>query len=105
VPRPPTAPVVAGSLVAGYVVARGSGVRPLGGLVLLAGGGWCARRWLADRGPGTAALLALAFTGAFAASHPLARHVGAWPAVLLAAGAAGAAAWGLADRPAGRRAG
>ena len=32
----PTAPVAAGSLIVGYVVARESGVRPLGGAVLAA---------------------------------------------------------------------
>ncbi len=38
--RIPTAPVVAGSLVAGYLVARETGIRPLGGAVLAAGGVW-----------------------------------------------------------------
>src|ERR1700760_4802399 len=42
----PTAPVAAGSLIAGYAVAVGSGSRPLGGVVLLAGGLWCVREWL-----------------------------------------------------------
>jgi len=44
----PTAPVAAGSLIAGYLVARETGVRPLGGAVLLAGGAWCAYRWHRD---------------------------------------------------------
>ena len=41
--RVPTAAVAAGSLIGGYVVARETGVRPLGGVVLVAGGAWCTR--------------------------------------------------------------
>lgn len=40
----PTAPIAAGSLVGGYLVARETGVRPLGGVVLAAGGAYCTRR-------------------------------------------------------------
>ena len=39
-PETPTAAVAAGSLIGGYAVAVGSGSRPLGGLVLAAGGLW-----------------------------------------------------------------
>ena len=53
-PRIPTAAVAAGSLIGGYLVARESGVRPLGGAVLLAGGAWCTREWLRSRGPAVA---------------------------------------------------
>jgi hypothetical protein len=94
----PTAPVAAGSLVAGYLVARESGVRPLGGLVLATAGTWCARRWRRRVGTGSAATLLGVYVAGFAGSHPLAKRVGAWPAVLLAAGASGAASWLLADR-------
>jgi hypothetical protein len=88
----PTAPVAAGSLVAGYLVARESGVRPLGGVVLLGAGAWCGRAWLRAVGAPTAAALGAVQLAAFGASHPLARRVGAWPAVLGAAGVSGAAA-------------
>jgi hypothetical protein len=38
------------------------------------------------------------YAAAFAGSHPLAKRIGAWPAVLAAAAASGAASWVLADR-------
>jgi hypothetical protein len=99
--RIPTAAVAAGSLIGGYLVARETGVRPLGGAVLLAGGVWCGRSWVRGRGPAVAGtLLAVCFV-AFAGSHPLAKKVGAWPAVLSVSAVAAAAAWTLADRRAG----
>jgi hypothetical protein len=94
----PTAPVAAGSLVLGYLVARETGVRPLGGAVLAAAGAWCGRAWLRRGGPGTAATLIGIYAGAFAGSHPLAKRIGAWPAVLTSAAMSGGAAWGLVDR-------
>jgi hypothetical protein len=36
--RVPTAPVVAGSLIGGFAVARATRIRPLGGAVLALGG-------------------------------------------------------------------
>jgi hypothetical protein len=94
----PTAPVAGGSLVAGYLVARETGVRPLGGVVLVVAGGWCARAWARRAGPGTAAALLGVYAAGFAGSHPLAKRVGAWPAVLAGAGMSAAASWALADR-------
>ncbi|HEY2636307.1 MAG TPA: hypothetical protein VGI54_02880 [Solirubrobacteraceae bacterium] len=101
--RTPTAPVAAGSLVLGYVVARETGVRPLGGVVLLAGGAWCAYHWQREAGTGVAAALVGTFLVAFAGSHVLAKPLGAWPSVLLVSAATAAAAWTLADRPARSR--
>lgn len=94
----PTAPVVAGSLIGGYLVARETKVRPLGGAVLAAGGVVAGREWLRRCGPGTTALLAGVYLGGFGASHPLAKKIGAWPAVFTAAGASAASAWVLCDR-------
>jgi len=94
----PTAPIAAGSLVAGYLVARETGVRPLGGGVLAAAGLWCAKEWSRRAGPHTAATLLGVYGAAFAGSHPLAKRIGAWPAVLTSAAAAGSAAWALSDR-------
>jgi hypothetical protein len=94
----PTAPVAAGSLVLGYLAARETGVRPLGGVVLLAAGAWCARSWARRAGPLTATALVGVYAAGFAGSHPLAKRIGAWPAVLAAAAASGAASWLLADR-------
>ncbi|MGZ4682374.1 MAG: hypothetical protein ACXWCM_11460 [Acidimicrobiales bacterium] len=96
--RIPTAPVVAGSLVAGYLVARETGIRPLGGVVLAAGGAWAVRSWTRSSGPVTAGVLLGTYLVGFGASHPLAKKIGAWPAVLTAAGVSGSAAWLLADR-------
>jgi len=93
-----TAPVAAGSLVAGYLVARETGVRPLGGGVLAAAGLWCVTAWSRRAGPRTAAALLGVYGAAFVGSHPLAKRIGAWPAVLTSAAAAGAAAWALSDR-------
>ena len=94
----PTWPVAAGSLVLGFGVAQATGVRPLGGLVLLAGAGWCAWRWRAQAGTGAAIGLVALYTAAFAGSHVLAHVVGAWPAVAIVSAVMGAAAWAVADR-------
>ena len=93
----PTAPLVAASLVAGYAVARGTGVRALGGLVLLAGGVVAGQQWW-RHGAGTTAALATTYVAAFGLSHPLARRIGTWPSVLTVAAVAGAASWVAADR-------
>jgi len=96
--RVPTAPVVAASLVGGYLVARESGVRPLGGAVLAAGGVVAGREWLRHAGPAGTVALAAVYLGGFGASHPLAKRIGPWPAVLAAAATSAAASWTLSDR-------
>jgi hypothetical protein len=102
VPSLPTAPIAAGSLIAGYAVATATGSRPLGGAVLLAGGVWCMRLWSTRHGTRTAARLASAELGAFILSHVIALAIGAWPSVLLVSAAMAAAAWVVADtRPEG----
>jgi hypothetical protein len=93
----PTAPVAAGSLIAGYAVAVASGSRPLGGVVLLAGGLWCVREWTRRNDTRTAVVLACVGLAAFVVSHVLALAIGAWPAVLLAAAAMALVAWLRAD--------
>jgi hypothetical protein len=100
----PTAPVAAGSLIAGYAVAAGTGSRPLGGVVLLIGGMWCMRAWTRRHGVRTATRLASFGLGAFILSHVLALAIGAWPSVLLVSAAMAAAAWTQADARAGVRA-
>lgn len=45
-----------------------------------------------------AAVLGGAYIAAFAGSHPLAKKLGAWPAVFTVAGGVAAASWALADR-------
>jgi hypothetical protein len=93
----PTAPVAAGSLILGYAVAASTGSRPLGGVVLLAGGAWCARTWLRRDGARTAAVLAGASLGAFILSHVLALAIGPWPSVLAVSAALAALAWRRSD--------
>ncbi|MGA3489314.1 hypothetical protein ACK8GG_15020 [Micromonosporaceae bacterium DT55] len=93
-----TAPLAALGLVGGFLVARETGVRPLGGAVLGLAGLYAGRTWLAKTGPaGTAALSAI-YLGGFGASHPLAKKIGAWPAVLGVAGVSALASYLLADR-------
>lgn len=97
-PRPlPTWPVAFGSFVLGFAVADVTGVRPLGGLVLLAGVLWCLPRWWRGASPAVAIALSLAYFAAFVASHGFADVVGAYPSVLLLGAALGAAAWALVD--------
>ncbi len=81
----------------GYAVAAGSGSRPLGGLVLIAGALPCIRAWTLRRGPRTATALTGVGLGALILSHLVALATGAWPAVLLSAAVMGAAAWIYAD--------
>jgi hypothetical protein len=94
----PTAPVVAGSLIGGYAVARATKIRPLGGAALAAGGLVAQRQWAKTAGPVNTAILSAVYYGAFGVSHPLAKKIGPWPAVLTVAGVAAAAAWMLSDR-------
>lgn len=94
----PTAPVVAASLIGGYSVARFTKIRPLGGVVLAAGGFVAERQWRKTAGPVNAAILSAVYFGAFGVSHPLAKKIGAWPAVLTVAAVSAGAAWVLNDR-------
>ena len=73
------------TLVLGYAVASVTGIRSLGGLVLVAGVAVCAVAWLGRIGIRGMASLVAVFVGLFVASHLLALVVGAWPAVLAVA--------------------
>ncbi|HKZ14677.1 MAG TPA: hypothetical protein VJL81_12620 [Solirubrobacterales bacterium] len=97
-PTPPTAPVVATGLVGGFALARYTGRRELGGLFLAGCGIWSTRQWSRKGGPGLTAGLGLTYAGAFGASHPLAKKIGAWPAVFAVTVVAAGAAATLADR-------
>ena len=79
-------------LIGGFGAARATGSRPLGGAVLAAVG---AGTWfVANRGGGPvkASVLTAVYLGAFGGSHPLAKRLGAWPAVYAVAGATAVAA-------------
>jgi hypothetical protein len=94
----PTAPIVATGIIGGYLVARVTKIRPLGGAVLGIAGAAAGREWATSAGPQSAAVLSTIYTSAFALSHPLAKKIGPWPSVLVAAGTSAAAAWLIADR-------
>ncbi|MFR0352834.1 hypothetical protein [Streptomyces sediminimaris] len=96
--RVPSAVVAAGGLVGGYGVARWTRKRELGGVVLAAAGVAAAAQWRERAGGAAAGALSGAYVAAFGASHPLAKKVGAWPAVFGVAGAVALASWAVADR-------
>jgi hypothetical protein len=101
-----TWPVASGSLLLGFAVAQATGVRALGGIVLIAGCAWCGLRWLRGGGRGAVArttVIVLVYVGAFVLAHVIADSIGAWPSVLLAAAVTGLAAYVLADSTAGGR--
>ncbi|HEY5183572.1 MAG TPA: hypothetical protein VIM19_01420 [Actinomycetes bacterium] len=90
-----TAAVTAGSLVLGFAVAQLSGVRALGGVVLVLAGLWCARLWWLLSGKRAMWVLGLTYFAVFVLSHPLGHLIGTWPAVLTVAAVAGAASYAL----------
>jgi hypothetical protein len=94
----PTGPVAAVTLVLGYLVADLSGVRALGGVVLVVGLAVCALQWRRGIGVRRTGLLVGVFLALFVGSHLLARAIGAWPAVLTVAAVMWAVAFVVADR-------
>ncbi|WP_026313625.1 hypothetical protein [Actinomadura flavalba] len=94
----PTAAVAASGLVGGYTAARVTRRRELGGVVLAAAGAWCAREWARAAGPATAAGLLTVYVAGFGGSHPLAKKIGSWPAVLTVTAVSAAASYAVADR-------
>lgn len=96
----PAAAVAASGLVGGYAVARWTRKRPLGGVALAAAGTVAAYEWNRQAGPRAAVGLTTAYVAAFAGSHPLAKKVGAWPAVFAVAGGMAAASWAVTRRAA-----
>lgn len=88
--------VAAATFLAGFGVAELTGVRAIGGLVLVAGGFWCGRIALRIAGPVATALLLIVAVALFVAAHPLGRAIGAWPAVLVTASLVAGAAAALA---------
>ncbi|WP_028707735.1 hypothetical protein [Propionicicella superfundia] len=93
-----TASVTALGLIGGWVSARESGVRPLGTVLLGAAAVWAGRTWYARHGAGPAAALLALYVAAFGASHPLARRIGPWPAVLTATTVTAGTAYLASDR-------
>ncbi|MFF7328549.1 hypothetical protein ACIQU5_06160 [Streptomyces sp. NPDC090306] len=94
----PSSVIAASGLVGGYGVARFTKKRQLGGAVLAVAGTAAALQWKQRAGGKAAGALTVAYLGAFAGSHPLAKKVGAWPSVFGVAGAVALASWAVADR-------
>jgi hypothetical protein len=102
--RTPIWPVAAGSLALGFAVAQATGVRPLGGVVLLAGVGWCAVRWKERVGVARAAALVGLYGAAFVGSHVLGHAIGAWPSVAVVSAVVAGGSYAVADAAPARRA-
>jgi hypothetical protein len=100
--RIPTAAVTAGSLIGGWQLARRTGIRPLGGAVLAAGGVLAGREWARTTAPAVTGALVATYVGAFGLSHPLAKRIGAWPSVLAVSAVTAAASYAVSDRRAAR---
>ena len=87
----PTALIAALSLVVGFAVAQVTDLRWAGGVVVVAGAGWCVAREVRRTAWWRLVLVVLVGAGAFVLSHLLADTLGAWVAVLLAAAVLGLA--------------
>jgi hypothetical protein len=87
---PPSA-VAALGLVGGFLVARRTGRRDLGGALFAAAGAWCAREWYRTSGPVAMVGLSALYAAAMGGSHPLAKKAGAWPSVVAVAAVTAAA--------------
>lgn len=92
-----TAPLIATGLIGGWLTARETGIRPLGGVLLASAGIWAGRTWYAKGGVPLTAGLSAAYIAAFGLSHPLAKKIGAWPSVLAVTAASAGAAYALSD--------
>ncbi|MBL7255690.1 hypothetical protein [Paractinoplanes lichenicola] len=96
--RIPTAAITTTSLIGGWQLARRTGIRPLGGAVLAAGGVLAGREWSRHTSPAVTTALVATYVGAFGLSHPLAKKIGSWPAVLAVSAATAAISYAAADR-------
>lgn len=73
-------------LLLGYKIARDTGNRQAGGAILAACGLAAFMIWRNDAGTARAAALTGTYIASFGASHPLAKKIGAWPAVFTVTG-------------------
>lgn len=92
-----TAPIVATGLLGGWLIARETGIRPIGGALLAAAGAYATRSWVARSGGVIATGLLGLYVASFGLSHPLAKKIGAWPSVLTVTAASAGAAYLLND--------
>lgn len=96
--RVPTSAITAGSLIGGWQLARRTGIRPLGGVVLAAGGALAGREWSRRTSPAVTGALVATYVAAFGLSHPLAKRIGSWPSVLAVSALTAAVSHAVADR-------
>jgi hypothetical protein len=96
----PSSLLVAGGLVVGFAVAQGTGIRALGGAILVGTGLAAARLWVRRRGWAVAVLLGLLYLAAFVLSHVLTLGLGvpAWASVSLVTLLSAGVTYGVADR-------
>ena len=96
----PSSSLVAAGLVVGFAVAQGTGIRALGGAILIGTGLAAARLWVRRRGWAVAVGLGLLFLAAFVLSHVLTLGLGvpAWLSVALVTILAGGVTFLVADR-------
>jgi hypothetical protein len=96
----PTSLLVAGGLVVGFAVAQGTGIRALGGVLLIGTGLAAARLWVRRRGWVAAISLGLVYLAAFVLAHVLALGLGvpAWLSVALVTVVAAGVTYVVADR-------
>lgn len=92
-----TAPLTALGLAGGFALARETGIRPLGGVLLGAAGLLAGRTWLAKTDATTTAALSTIYLGGFVGSHLLAKRIGAWPSVAVVTAASAGSAYALCD--------
>jgi hypothetical protein len=102
--RFPSSLLVAVGLAVGFGVAQGTGVRALGGAILVACGVGAATLWVRRRGWAVAVGLGLLYLAAFVLAHVLALGVGlsSWLAVALVTIVAAGLTFWAADRDAER---
>lgn len=81
-PAVPSAALTTAGLIGGYSAARVTGNRPLGGAVLAAFGAAAFEATRRRSGVGAAVGVTGTYVAAFGLSHPLAKKIGSWPAVL-----------------------
>lgn len=86
------------ALVAGFAVAQGTGIRWLGGVVLVLAAVWCGMQWRTLAGTWPALACVAIYGVAFGVSHPLGTAIGAWPSVLLVTLVAGVLAFFVTGR-------
>jgi hypothetical protein len=96
----PSSALVAVGLVVGFAVAQGTGVRALGGAVLVGTGLAAARLWVRRRGWAVAVGLGLLYLAAFVVSHVLTLGLGvpAWLSVALVTIVSAGGTFWAADR-------